>query len=259
MSKGAIVLNNPDPAWSGARLREQTDAFAATAADLAPDAPVPTCPKWQARDLVAHIGQAHRWAADIVRAGAAAAPPDPRAGDPGAPSEWSAWLRAGAADLVDAVTETGPDRPVWTYVDERPAGFWLRRMLHDTLVHRADAALAAGVEFEVEPGLAADTISEALGLIGDPVAAQQLPSLVELRGTGQTLQFRPTEPEEPGWLITRTPDGPVARRANADADVLVSGPVRDLLLVFSRRRPPSDVTVTGDAELLDHWLARTAF
>lgn len=253
------MLSNPDPAWSAANLREQTDAFAATAANLDPDAPVPTCPEWQARDLVAHIGQAHRWAADIVRAGTASAPPDPRASDPGMPSEWSAWLRAGAADLVDAVNETGPDCPVWTYVDERPAGFWLRRMLHDTLVHRADAALAAGIEFDVDPGLAAEAISEVLDLIGDPVAAQRLPSVVDLRGTGQTLQFRPAEPGQPGWLITRTPTGPVTRRANAEADVLVTGSARDLLLVFTRRRPPSDVTVTGDADLLDHWLARVAF
>lgn len=82
---------------------------------------------------------------------------------------------------------------------------------------------------------------------------------MELRGTGQTLQFQPVEPGLPGWLITRTPTGPVTRRANADADVLLAGPVRDLLLVFTRRRPPSDVTITGDADLLDHWLARIAF
>jgi hypothetical protein len=41
----------------------------------------------------------------------------------------------------------------------------------------------------------------------------------------------------------------------------VSGPVQELLLVFARRLAPSDaaeVKVTGDASLLDHWLARTA-
>ncbi len=40
-----------------------------------------------------------------------------------------------------------------------------------------------------------------------------------------------------------------------------TGPVQDLLLVFARRLAPADAAelkVTGDASLLDHWLARTA-
>lgn len=40
----------------------------------------------------------------------------------------------------------------------------MRRRLHEVLVHRADAALAAGVGFEVDGAVAADAISEWLGL-----------------------------------------------------------------------------------------------
>jgi hypothetical protein len=43
--------------------------------------------------------------------------------------------------------------------------------------------------------------------------------------------------------------------------VVVSGPVREIMLVLSRRVPPSAGTVElrGDAALLDHLLARMAF
>jgi uncharacterized protein (TIGR03083 family) len=251
-------MHQTDPARPSESLRTQTGAFADTVAGLGPDAPVPTCPQWRVRDLVGHVGQAHRWAAGIVRTGAPAAAPDPRATEPGGPENWPAWLAKGAAELVDAVTETGPDRPVWTFLDERPARFWPRRMLNDLVVHSADAAFAAGVDFDVPAELAEDCITETLELIGDPTAARLKSDLGNLRGAGQTLQFRPIE--EPGWLITRTPNGPTWARTTADADVVVTGPVPELLLVFSRRRSPAEaeVTVTGDEALLAHWLANTS-
>jgi predicted lipid carrier protein YhbT len=50
-------------------------------------------------------------------------------------------------------------------------------------------------------------------------------------------------------------------RRTVDADVVVTAPVGDLLLVFSRRTTPDDsrLTITGDRALLDHWWAHTAF
>jgi uncharacterized protein (TIGR03083 family) len=249
---------NDDLNWLADGLRTHTSALASAAAGLAPDAPVPTCPKWQVRDLVGHIGQAHRWAAGIVRTGAPGATPDPLAAEPGTPDNWASWLAAGVAELVNAVDETGADRPVWTYLGELPARFWLRRMLHDTVVHSADAAIAAGVEFTVAPEVGADTITEALEIMCDPAVARLKPELANLRGTGQTIQLRPTD-VEPGWLITRTPEGPTWTRTTADADLVVTAPIRDLLPVFFRRRSPDTVARTGDAALLDHWLANTSF
>jgi predicted lipid carrier protein YhbT len=37
----------------------------------------------------------------------------------------------------------------------------------------------------------------------------------------------------------------------------VSGPVRDLMLVLSRRLPADTVKITGDQELFTRWLADT--
>jgi uncharacterized protein (TIGR03083 family) len=231
-------------------LHEHTAAFAKAVAGADPETVVPTCPDWPLRVLVGHIGQAHRWAAGIVASGPAPVP-DPFDAEPG---EWSSWLREGADQLADAVLAAG-DRPVWTYLGERKAAFWLRRMTHDTCVHYADAALATGTPFTVAPDLAADAISEWLAVLADPAARTIRPAFAELRGSGQTLSFR-TDTE--GWLVTRTPDGVEWTRGTGVADATLTGPVADLLLVLTRRRPPDLVTVAGDRALLDHWLAHTA-
>lgn len=241
-------------------LREVTAAFADAVAGVDPQATVPTCPAWRVRDLVGHIGQAYRWSAGLVRTRAAAPPPDPRDAEPGRPQDWPAWLHDSAADLTRAITDTGPDTDVWTFLGSRPARFWLRRMLADTVVHVADAAIAAERPFTIAPDLAAEAISEGLGLISAAGAAGLKPELGELRGDGQTLLLRPADVEA-GWLITRGPGGVTWERDTGDADVVVAAPVTDLLLVFSRRIPPDDarLTITGDRTLLQHWWAHTAF
>lgn len=235
-------------------LTARTAAFAGTVAGADPATPVPTCPDWPLRVLVGHIGQAHRWSADIVRSGPAPLP-DPFDADPGTPGEWAGWLREGAEDLTEAVRNAG-DTPVWTFFGEQSATFWLRRMLHDTTLHHADAAFATDTAFDVAPDLAEDAITEWLEILSDPAAASLKPAFAELRGTGQTLRLDPGTPD--GWLITRTPDGVTWTRGTADADVTLAGPAPDLLLVFSRRLPADHVTITGDRALAEHWLAHTA-
>jgi len=69
-------------------LREETAAFARAVTGLDPGAKVPSCPEWRVRDLVGHIGQAHRWSAELVRIRAAAPVPDPRNAEPGDPQCW---------------------------------------------------------------------------------------------------------------------------------------------------------------------------
>jgi MDMPI C-terminal domain len=124
-----------------------------------------------------------------------------------------------------------------------------------------DAALTAGLVAATAPDLAADVVSEGLELLSAPNAATLKPELAALRGDGQRIGLRPAEPDIPGWTITRTPAGFAWERRTRPADVVLTGAVHDLLLVFTRRLPPEDarVTVTGDAALLQHWLAHTAF
>jgi len=131
--------------------------------------PIPTCPEWTLRQLVTHVGRAHRWAAEITRTRSDAFIPFREVPDGKLPddrAEQRAWLHAGAARIVDAVQEAGSDL-VWSFAGPTPAGFWIRRMAHETLVHRAHAQLAAGAEPEpvIEAEIAADAIDEWLMLL----------------------------------------------------------------------------------------------
>ncbi|MBA9007562.1 maleylpyruvate isomerase family mycothiol-dependent enzyme [Thermomonospora cellulosilytica] len=245
-----------------AGLREETGRIADIVGGADPDLRVPTCPEWTVRDLVEHIGNAHRWTADLVERRLTEPPALDLAPAPSpAAEDWPGWLREGAALVLDAARRTGTETTVWTFAGPRPASFWIRRMLHDTLVHRADAAVALGVEVDYAPDLAADTLTEGLELLCLPLAAQARPAIAELRGTGERLLLSPADLDEPGWLITRAPEGVTWERGDGPADVTLTGPVTDLVLVFTRRLPPdrARTEITGDTALLDHWLARTAF
>lgn len=175
-----------------------------------------------------------------------------------------AWLREGAGELVEAIRSAGPQTLVWSWADDQSAGFWARRMAHETAVHRADVELALHREFTLEPDLAADAISEWLSLLGSPQAVQFRPELAELRGEGQILHLHSTDPglgEAGEWIVRRTPSGPVWEPGHMKGDVAVRGAVVDLLLVLMRRVPLSEasITVLGDASVLDHWLEHTRF
>ncbi|EPH44183.1 maleylpyruvate isomerase family mycothiol-dependent enzyme [Streptomyces aurantiacus] len=246
------ITDQPDTGRLAAALVEQTEAFARAAAGADWDARLPTCPEWRLRVLVAHIGQEHRWITDIVRNRRAAAIPDPYDATP--PADWERWLRGGAADLVAAVRETGAETPVTAFGEARSAKFWLRRATHDTTVHRVDAALLAGVPYELAPDLAADAITELLEFLALPVAEALRPAVAKLRGDGETLRIGTTDADARDWLVTRTPNGVTWHPGTGPADVEVTGPAQDLLLVLTRRLSPARVSIRGESALLDHWL-----
>jgi uncharacterized protein (TIGR03083 family) len=249
-----------------AEIEACTAGLAEILAEYDQSLPIPTCPEWTLRQLVTHVGRAHRWAAEITRTRSDAfipfreVPdgklPDDRAGQRG-------WLRAGAALLVDAVREAGSDL-VWSFAGPAPAGFWIRRMAHETLVHRADAQLAAGSEPEplIEPEVAADAIDEWLmlltgGLGNSGERTKTLPA-------GAGLHLHATDDGLGGrgeWMIRHDAGGLAVEPGHGKADAALTGPAASLLLVLMRRRPVSDpaVTVYGDSAVVDGWLASTAF
>ena len=110
-----------------------------------PSAPVRTCPGWNLTQLLKHVGRGNRWAAEIVlqRHQEAIDPSTvPEGKPPGDMDGAIEWLHAGALHLNDAVAEEH-DAVVWTFTGPQPASWWVRRRLHETVVHRADAAIAS--------------------------------------------------------------------------------------------------------------------
>ena len=226
---------------------------------------IPTCPGWTLMQLATHVGRAHRCAAEIAATRSAEFIPFRSIPDgkfPDDPAQHATWLNAGAHRVIDAVREAGADE-VWAFGDIVPASFWARRMTHETLVHTADAELAAGREVTIAPDLAADAIDEWLGFLSGPVNGRPDPRAQALP-EGRVLHVHATDSELDGsgeWLVRHTPSGVTVEPGHAKGDVALTGPAERLLLVLMRRLPASDpaVEVFGDSELLGQWLAHTAF
>ncbi|MFI0241278.1 maleylpyruvate isomerase N-terminal domain-containing protein [Streptomyces sp. NPDC016845] len=235
-------------------------------ADLA--VTVPTCPDWTLRELVGHVGRAHRWAEAMVRTRAIEGLdeddlPD-RAPADDDPATLGAWLADGARRLADTLRAAGPDTACWSWAWQHDSGFWARRMVHETVVHRADAALAAKADYDVAPEIAADAIDEWLRIVRYVQDIDARDSAQELKAGGRTLHLHATDaaPESAAeWLIELGDEGIVWRREHARADVALRGPMTDLLLAFYRRQPLDSgrVEVLGDRALLDFWLERATF
>jgi uncharacterized protein (TIGR03083 family) len=260
----------PDHEWycAGAEAEIALMASAVSGADLS--GTVPTCPGWTIERLVAHIGVVHRWATQIV-ATRATAPVDHRDLDMGFPDEgsgWAAWLAAGAAPLTAALRSAGPDAAVWTWGPAGRSGWWARRMLHETTVHRADAETALGAVPAVDPAVAADGIDEFLSNL--PFARRPREHLGSLPA-GESLHLHATD-SDGEWLIRFSGPGPGPgpdggpsggiewSRGHAKATAAVRGPVSVLLLFTYGRVPGSDprLTVFGEQSLLDAWQQKTA-
>jgi uncharacterized protein (TIGR03083 family) len=244
------------------RLLAEVTTSTGTLADITtgadPAARVPTCPDWTLRQLITHVGRAQRWAAEIVATQAAEPIPFREVPDgrlPDDPAERPEWLRRGAARLAEAVNGAGPG-PVWTQPGPGPAGYWARRMAHETAVHRADGQLTLGIAPVIDAVIAADGIDEWLGFSAQP--DERSTALPE----GKVLHLHATDDGVTGeWLIRGGPDRVIVQAGHGKGDAAVRGPASALLLVLVRRLPADDpaVEVLGDRALLDGWLAATPF
>ncbi|MGH3394052.1 MAG: maleylpyruvate isomerase family mycothiol-dependent enzyme [Streptosporangiaceae bacterium] len=227
--------------------------------------PIPTCPEWTLRQLATHVGRGQRWAATIVSTRSAEfipfrSVPDGRLPDD--PAVQAAWLAAGAEQLSAAVREAGQDR-VWAFAGLTPAAFWARRMCHETVVHAADAMLAAGRPVGIDADIAADGIDEWLTVLTVPEGTEPDQRAAALP-PGRSLHVHATDEGLAGageWLLRHEPDGVQVDRAHGQGDAAVTGPADRLFMVLMRRAPAGDpaLTVYGDASVLAGWLAGTAF
>ena len=224
--------------------------------------PVPTCPEWTIQQLFRHVGRGDRWAAQIVGE-KRDSPADPRQVPNGKPPEdldgAIEWFHEGVRTLVDAVADTGPDTPVWTFTGPQPASWWIRRRLHESTVHLADAELALGIPYHERPDLAADGVSEWLALIAARPAGPTSPL-----DDGATLHLHAAEADLGSageWFIRGDEGAVVWDHRHAKADTAVRGQATNLLLAISRRKTAedADIEILGDRQVWDTWLERTQF
>jgi len=248
-------------------LIAENAAFAELFRDADPSIPVPTCPEWTLGQLMRHVGRGDRWSAQIVDQQSMdyLDPPTVAGGKPpeGRDQEIT-WLHQGVRQLLEAADRTGPATQVWTFLGPRPAEWWIRRRLHETVVHRADAALALGAGFYLDPALAADAITEYLERVVVRADEEGAGGGDRPLFEGQSLHLHATDPglgDVGEWTILGRPDGIAVDHEHGKSTTALRGPARDLLLTVVRRGAAADLGVEmfGDPQLWDTWLARTPF
>ena len=221
--------------------------------------PVPSCPDWDLSGLLAHIGWVHRWVTYVL----GLAEGDKPARD--AVPRWSgggdvvAWYREGLDGLLAALGSTAPDKAVFTLAGVQPASWWVRRLAHETAIHRWDAESAREPGREPEgfgPVLAADGVDEVL-----EVMFPRRFDHAGFAGRGETIHLHGTDggDVEGEWLITVTADSTGWTRGHRKADVAARGSLSDLYLFVWNRVGADRLEVFGDAELLRRWQAAAHF
>jgi uncharacterized protein (TIGR03083 family) len=232
-------------------LDEQGELLARAAEDTDLQVVLPTCPEWQLRDLLDHIGRVHRWAAAYVATGRTTMLSDdeekPIFGDPPGDGELVEWFRSGHRQLCNALRAAPADLECWTFMQApSPLAFWARRQAHETAIHRVDAESASGAITPAGPLLAADGIDELLA--GFAARGGNL-----LRDPSQTMAVQTNDPED-SWLVTLGAEHVTAERgfavAGGGADCTVSGGASDVYLTLWNRLPTNTLRTEGDATVL---------
>ncbi|SDK86014.1 TIGR03083 family protein [Glycomyces sambucus] len=218
--------------------------FREAALAAAPDAKVPSCPEWTATDLLDHVTEVYDHKIQSMRLFRE-------------PGEADAIERTGAAverfdaalaDLLAEFGDRGPESLSHTwYGPDQTVGFWIRRMAQETVVHRADAELAAGRTVgPIDPALALDGIDEMFTVMlawgsrayRDWVADDLLANL------GLELGVRAGDTE---WTVIVSVAGiDIADGITAGASGVVAGSPGEVLLWLWRRLPVDALAVEGD-------------
>ena len=228
-----------EPSAYVAHLRRESTRFRDVLALTPAGARVPSCPDWDADDLLWHLAEV-QWFWGHVVGSRPAGPPEEHPARPVDREGLLAFFDEVSGRLGDLLESTAPDEPAWSWADEKTVGFTQRRQAHEALIHRLDAELTAGQVTPLPADLAADGVAEVLEVMkgGEPPAWGSFTPdgfrvALELTDTGHRMLLAT------GRFVGTDPG------SGTDYDVphLVPGD--------SDR---ADVTVSGTAADVDAWL-----
>lgn len=224
------------------RLRE-----VARGADLT--ARVPSCPDWSLADLVQHVGMVYLHKVECMRLGDHPTEWPPPGVDQEPPLE---LFDRAYADLVAEFAKRDPTQPTFTwYGRDQSVGFWIRRMAHESVIHRIDAELAAGVEIAPVPDdLAVDGIDEFLVAFVEYGSHEWLSEIGDVLGSADGRAVR-IESGGTAWFVRPTPEGVQVRRSDVEsAEAVVRGEPRDVLLWLWGRAGDETVIFDGERDVI---------
>jgi len=242
-------------------LARESARFAQAIREAPPDAPVPSCPDWNADDLLWHLAEVQWFWATVVREGV----PGERAEDfkPERPADRAgllAFFAEASASLGEILAATPAEAAAWTWSADQTVGFIRRRQAHEALIHRVDAELTAGNRTPIDPLLGADGVDEAVRVMysglpdwGTFTADHARTVRVRAADTGDTWLVtlgRFTGTDTAGTSYDDPDIQPAAADSGQPAGAEISGSAADLDCWLWHRPPLGPVERTGDPEVL---------
>jgi uncharacterized protein (TIGR03083 family) len=221
---------------------------------LSSSAPVPSCPGWTLDELANHLGRVYSWVAAILECDSAGPPDRDQAAQQSEDQPPAEWMQTGLSRVVSLLRDLPEDARRWSFVTgpDSPVAFWWRRQMHETLIHRVDAELAAGSEITTPAAeIAADGIPEHLDLNRcTRVEAQDI-----RLGEGLTIHLHATDVESDAEWTIDTVNRTYAA-SHMKADVALRGPAWALDRWCWRRgdlSPDSRLFLGDEVETFGDW------
>jgi len=227
-------------------LATESARFAEALLTTEPDTRVPSCPDWDADELLWHLTEV-QWFWGAIARQRLTDPEAVGALDIGVPpsdrrARFAFYDRV-SRDLVDLLTTTAPQTAVWTWSDDHSVGFIRRRQAHEALIHRVDAELAAGARTPMPTALCGDDVDEVLRVMygGAPSWGEFTPE------AAHTIRFRTTDTDQT-WVAT------LGRFAGVDPESGDDVDEPDLRVADADDGAAVAATITGAAVDLNCWL-----
>jgi uncharacterized protein (TIGR03083 family) len=240
-------------------IRTDGDLIAATAS-RGLDRPVPVCPPWDVRDVVAHLATVYDNKVMAMRLGRR---PEEREWVTDAPfgKDTVEWFEDEQAKLLAELTAHQPSEHAWTWwPQDQTVGFWYRRMALETVVHRVDVEDQFGTRSAIDADLAVDGIDEVLTIMlaGEEGAAAEIPGTATVVLSVNTAGS-PTADDAATWTVKLEDSGTTitAGRA-ASPDAVLSGEAATMFLYLWGRAGVELLSCDGDAAAVALMRARLA-
>lgn len=224
-------------------ISTESQQFADVLADAAPDADCPTCPEWDAADLLWHLTEVQLFWAGVLGQNARtdAEVESVEQANPERPASLHQTLalrEQATTALVSRLNALDDSEPRWSWWEpDQTVGFTRRMQTYEATMHRVDAELTAGLAIgAIAPDVAAGAVDHCVDVMWGwkpdwaPYEGQALAEFVATDTGGRWLvevgHWYGTGPESGTQF-----DEPRAIRAqDGEATVTVRGPVADLAL-----------------------------
>jgi uncharacterized protein (TIGR03083 family) len=228
-------------------LARESARFRDALASAPDDARVPSCPDWDALDLLWHLAEVQWFWGEVVERGVTetAKANQLEQTRPGDRADVQAAYDDASRRLGVVLAAREPTTPVWTWAPhDQSVGFIRRRQAHEALIHRVDAELTSGERTPLDAALATDGVDEVLRVMygGEPGWGEFTPR------PEQTVRVETTDTGR-SWVLT------LGRLTGTDPD---GGKEyvdeRDMRIAPTDDEAPTAATVRGTAGDLDCWL-----